>query len=240
MSTETLDRPVGAFVAENYKAAGIFQKYGIDFCCGGQQSLSAACAEQGVKLDTLLAELADLDGTGTEGAEFAAMPLDELIDHIMETHHEYILKAVPDIAAFANKVADRHGEYHPETIEIRAIFLNLANELQQHMFKEENILFPYIKRLVALSKSRQNLGASQFGTIRNPISMMEHEHDNAGEAMRRISALSNGYTPPEDACTSYRVLYKELEEFEKDLHLHIHKENNILHPRAIALEQEVL
>lgn len=239
MNTETTERTVGSYVADNYKAAGVFQKYGIDFCCGGGQSVDAACAKHGVDTAALLGELDALNGEAA-GAEYKDMPLDQLVDHIVDTHHAYIVRTVPNITAFANKVAEVHGARHPEVIEIRDTFLALANELQQHMFKEENILFPYIKRLAATKSAGSNIAASQFGTIQNPIGMMESEHDSAGNAAARISALSSDYTPPEDACTTYRVLYQELQDFEQDLHLHIHKENNILHPRAIAMEQELL
>jgi regulator of cell morphogenesis and NO signaling len=240
MEVTSTELTVGELVADNFKAAGIFQKHGIDFCCGGKQSLQAASAEKSVDIEALIQELQALTGEGTSAHRFNEWGLDFLIDYIVNTHHSYVSKSLPIITEYAQKVASVHGDNHPEAVEIFNTFLAIKSELEQHMYKEENILFPYIKQLVVAQTEGQKLGQSHFGTIMNPISMMEAEHESAGGAMAKINELSSGFTPPEDACTTFKVLYQELDAFERDLHQHIHLENNILHPKAIRMEQEVM
>ena len=164
--------------------------------------------------------------------------LDFLADYIIQTHHKYVRKAMPLIFEYSQRVAKVHGTEHPETIEAAAIFLKIMDELNRHMMKEENVLFPYIKQLSGLKRPDGTVPLPPFGTVQNPIRMMEHEHDIVGEWIAEIRKVTNNYTLPADACNSFRYAYAKLQEFEEDLHQHIHLENNILFPKAIALEQE--
>jgi regulator of cell morphogenesis and NO signaling len=162
------------------------------------------------------------------------------VDYILSTHHAYINNAYPYIVEYTQKVSNVHGEYSPETVKIAGLFFDLMNELHSHMEKEEMLLFPYIRQLAEAKRNNNQVEYPGFGTVRNPVRMMEHEHDVAGEIMRQISQLSNNYIPPAHACTTFRLSYAKLQEFEEDLHKHIHLENNILFPKAIELEQSIL
>ena len=164
--------------------------------------------------------------------------LNELTAHIVSRHHAYVRDAMPLITAWLEKLVSRHGAGHPELLEVRTGFAGLADELSAHMMKEENILFPYIDTLAAARRTGR-LPASPFGTVRNPVRMMEHDHETAGEGLARLRHLTQGYQPPEDACTTYRACLQEMERFEADLHRHVHLENNVLFPRAVALEAEL-
>ena len=162
-----------------------------------------------------------------------------LIDHIVNVHHTYVSESIPLISQYANKVAKVHGHHYTDLHEINKLFHEVAEELLTHMQKEERILFPFIKQLVKAKKEGIIPVPPPFGTVSNPIQMMEHEHDNAGDVFKTIAILTNDFTPPEGACNTFRALYSKLEEFEQDLHQHIHLENNILHPKAIALEKNI-
>jgi len=234
------ERPVGSFVTENFRTAGVFYKHGIDFCCGGKQSLHNACQERGIDVDAMLEELRLTEQEAGGIARLDSLELDALTEYIVANHHMYINNNAPQILSFAVKVAEVHGSRHPETIEIKDLFTELLRELEQHMFKEERVLFPYIDSLAAARRTGGMPPPAHFGTVANPVAMMESEHDHAGDLMRRINELSSSFEPPSDACTTYRVLFQELEAFERDLHTHIHIENNILHPKAIKLEREAL
>lgn len=166
--------------------------------------------------------------------------LDFLADYIINTHHKYVLQAMPEIFEYTQKVAKFHGERHPEVFEIANNYVEIMEDLKRHMMKEENVLFPYIKILVSNKKKSVAMEPSPFGTIQNPIRMMEMEHEEVGNIMGNIAALSNNYTAPADACTTLRLAYAKLKEFEEDLHQHIHLENNILFPRAVELERGFL
>lgn len=224
---------IGEIVAQDYRTAGVFKQFGIDFCCGGKRPLKEACEEKGIDTGAVEQALAILQQQSsalqTSYQDWAA---DFLADYIVNRHHAYVRKAIPEITAFAEKVARVHGKRHPETLEIFYNWQALASELSTHLLKEENILFPYIKQL---TNSNENT-MPPFGSVQNPVRMMEMEHEDAGELMRTIRTLSNDFTPPQDACTTYRVLFSFLAEFESDLHEHIHLENNILFPKAIKLE----
>jgi regulator of cell morphogenesis and NO signaling len=232
MTIQTLDRPVGDIVADDFRTAAVFQRHRIDFCCGGKQKLAEACSAGGVDGRTLIIELAEATAERRPaGPSYAEWTATQLIEHIVSTHHAYVLRSIPSLSAWTQKVASAHGPRHPEVEGIAAIFQDVAAELLQHMQKEERILFPVITRL-----ETGDGGHVVFGTVANPIRMMEHEHESAGEAFAGIRRLSRDYTLPEDACATFTVLYKELEAFERDLHVHIHLENNILFPKALALE----
>jgi regulator of cell morphogenesis and NO signaling len=214
----------------------VFERFGIDFCCGGRRSLDDACraaaADPAVvrrALDTLPPSAPDDD------ADVTRWPVDRLIDHVVSTHHAYVRAALPTLAHHLAKLVTVHGERHPELTRIAAAFDEMSHELQQHLMKEEHVLFPYIRELGTRVDGRPH--ASPFGTVENPIRMMERQHREAGDQLRLIRELTNGYTPPADGCTTYRVAFAELAQFERDLHRHIHLENNVLFPKAVVLEQ---
>ncbi len=225
-------------VADDYRAAAVFQKHGLDFCCGGNRSVGEACREKGVDVRVVTADLEQALASASDQPRVNAWDLDLLADYIVANHHGYVRLAIGTIGAHTRKVASVHGERHPETIEIAARFDEIAAEMTSHMAKEERVLFPYIKALAAAKRDGAPAPRAPFGSIANPIRMMEAEHQSAGDTMAAIRELSGGYTPPEDACTTYQVAYKELEAFEADLHRHVHLENTILFPRALVLEQE--
>jgi regulator of cell morphogenesis and NO signaling len=235
--SEVKEKAVGEIVKENFKAADVFSKHGIDFCCGGKIGLEQACNENGSDLNTIVSELNELENQASAGNfDFDSWELSFLIDFIINTHHNYIRKAVPEILPLAQKVAEVHGDIHPEVVKINELFTALAEELMSHMEKEEQILFPIIKKLTDPSTTQEEIDNFHCGSVDGPISVMEAEHDNAGDILKEISKLSSGYTLPEGGCNTYRVLYGKLNEFENDLHRHIHLENNILFPKSLQLE----
>lgn len=227
---------VGEVVAKDYRAASVFKAHKIDFCCRGNRTIANVCETAQIDTDQLVEELNQISSkTGKETTDFKSWDNDLLADYIEKKHHRYVEKKVPELKAFLNKIAKVHGERHPELIEIEELFTASAHELLSHMQKEEKILFPYIRAMAAGAASAQ----PHFGTVQNPIAMMMEEHDAEGVRFRKIAALSDNYTPPADACTTYKVAFAMLNEFEEDLHLHIHLENNILFPKAIAAEQKL-
>lgn len=235
------NKTVGEIVKLDFRAADVFSSYGIDFCCGGKVSVADACASSGSNEARVIAELEALQHkAGSAAHDFDSWNIGFLADYIQNTHHQYVTKAIPQILPLAQKVAEVHGAHHPEVIRINELFQDLADELQSHMQKEEHVLFPYIKKLVAAESAGSCNDPSCFGSILAPISVMEQEHENAGVILKQLFNLSDGYTAPEDACNTFRVLYGKLKEFEDDLHRHIHLENNILFPKAIELEQALL
>lgn len=227
-------------VTQDYRAAEVFERYSLDFCCGGAKTILEVCGEKSLDPVMIISDLMQLSQSrNCDANRYNTLPLDALIDHIVAVHHGYVGRMLPTIFAHTQKVASVHGGRHPEVIEIAARFATVATELQSHMMKEENILFPYIKALVAAEANGDAAPSPPFGSARNPIRMMEQEHQSAGNELYEIRSLSASYTPPEDACTTYRVTYQELQEFESDLHRHVHLENNILFPKAIALEDRI-
>jgi regulator of cell morphogenesis and NO signaling len=229
---------IGELVAADYRKAEVFRKFGLDFCCGGKRSVEDACRKKGIDTREVQSELDAIDNRPTGYQEdFNNWELDFLADYIVNTHHRYVADALPMLFELTVKVARVHGDRHPETVDIARCFDAVARELQTHMYKEERILFPYIKEIAAARREGRTPANPGFGSIAHPINMMEAEHESAGGFMEEINRLSDGFTPPEDACTSYRVLYAKLQEFEQDLHRHIHLENNILFPKAIEMEQ---
>ena len=230
------DKTVAQIVASDMRTATIFKKYGIDFCCGGGKPVSEACFGTEVKAETILNEIEMLDAEKAEKI-FDNMELDVLSNHILETHHVYVKESLPIISEFANKVAKVHGASNPENIEIAKLFHEVTMELQQHLMKEEGILFPHIINLAIAHRNNETISVP-FGSVQNPIRMMEHEHDIAGDVFKKIEKLSNNFTPPAHACNTYKALYHHLKEFQDDLHIHIHLENNILFPKSIELEEE--
>ena len=231
------NKSVAEFVSSNYKAADVFKKYGIDFCCGGGVSVAEVCREKNLDYEKIHGELNALDDQIPPSHDFNNWELDFLIDYIIQTHHSYVRKNIPLILEYAEKVARVHGHHYNETIELKRLFQNVASELTAHLQKEEGILFPYIKMMVNAIRNGMPIPNPPFGTIQNPVRMMQMEHDEAGATFKKIAALSNDYQPPEGACNTFRVLFAKFKEFEEDLHQHIHLENNILFPKAIGLEQ---
>jgi regulator of cell morphogenesis and NO signaling len=236
MQTAT-DITIRDIVAENFRAAAVFQKYGVDFCCRGNRLVTDACAEQGISPDAIFSDLAKIETGGDTVPRFNAWEPDFLIDYILNNHHHYIRAMLPILYLHTKKVASVHGERHPELIEVASHFAKIGQELEMHMRKEEQVLFPYIKSLVASRRAGMNPAVPPFGSVRNPIAMMESEHQTAGDEMAIIRTLTNNYALPDDACTTYRITFQELQEFEQDLHRHVHLENNILFPKAVALER---
>lgn len=229
-----------SIVTEDFRAAAVFEKYSLDFCCGGGITIDEACSRKNIDPAPVYEELGRLDGNPKgDTPHFSAWPADELISYIVNVHHRYVREAVPALLAHTQKVATVHGERHPEVIAVAQHFESVAKDMMAHMMKEEHVLFPYIEKLVKAKRGNAELGTSLFGTVQNPIRMMEAEHQAAGDELAAVRNLTNNYVPPEDACTTYRVSFKELQQFEEDLHRHVHLENNILFPKAIALEQEL-
>ncbi len=238
---ETLEeRTVGQLVAEDYRTAQVFRNYGLDFCCGGNKTIEEACAKKDVNPQLVRQALQDLGKSNTaENQNYNEWSLDFLVDYIVNNHHKFTRNKLPEIGIYSKKVAKVHGGRHEELKEIYYEFTMLHTEIFTHLDKEERILFPYIKNLVEAEEKGIKPNKPDFGEAANPIAMMEEEHDEAGSSMAKIRELSNDFTPPEDACTTYRVLFKNLEGFEKDLHKHIHLENNILFPKALKLEKKL-
>ena len=235
--TATADTTIRDIVADDYRAAAIFARYGIDFCCGGGRSLAEACAAKQLSPTGLIDELsAALATPGTGTPRFNDWDLGALISYIQANHHAYVREAIPTLLTHTRKVAAVHGESHPEMIEVAAIFNQVAEEMDSHMAKEDHILFPFIQALETAEQEGRTPPPAPFGTVANPIRMMEAEHDFAGGAMARIRELTGGWIPPGDACTTYRVCLQELDAFERDLHQHVHLENNLLFPKAERLE----
>ena len=236
---ETLaQRPIGELVAENYRTATVFKSHKIDFCCQGGRTIEEACQIKGVSIWEILRELeAAMVVPGAETTDYKSWPLDLLADYIEKKHHRYVEQRSLEIKPFLDKLCRVHGERHPELFKINEHFTTSIGDLAQHMKKEELVLFPYIRKMIEAKSSGEIPEAPYFGSVENPIEMMKHEHDVEGERFREIARLTNDYNPPSDACNTYRVTFALLKEFEDDLHLHIHLENNILFPGAIAMNE---
>ncbi len=241
LNSNVKPKTIGELVANDFRKAEVFRKFGLDFCCGGKKSVKDACNEKGVDVALVQKSLDEIDSKIAENnLDYKSWDLGFLADYVLNTHHKYVEESLPMLYHLTEKVASRHGDSHPELIEIAKLFNIVADELTDHMVKEENILFPYIKELTEAKKNKTKMDSSPFWSIENPIRMMENDHTHVGNVSEKMNMLSNGYTPPAHACASYTVLFHKLNEFEKDLHQHIHLENNILFPGAIALEKELI
>lgn len=239
MSVSTA-RTVRELAVEIPEATRIFEKIGIDYCCGGNKSLEEACTTANISVDEILDSLELAEQTARakqKDRNWQAEPLAELVAHINSTHHKYTREEIARLGPLFDKLVSVHGKNHPELQNVRAAFRGMAQELTTHMMKEEAVLFPYIVRMEEAVIQKEPVLPPPFGSVQNPVAMMMHEHDSAGDALRTMRQASAGYTPPGDACISYQTLYKALGDFEKDLHQHIHLENNILFPRAIEMER---
>lgn len=235
-----LEQPtIGEYVAKDFRTAAVFSKYGIDFCCKGNRTIEVACKKKGLDFNQIENEVNSVLATKADGAiDFKSWPTDLLIDYIEKTHHRYVEEKSTALVAFLNKLCKVHGERHQELFLVNDLFVASAGELAQHMKKEELILFPFIKKMETAIRTNQLIEQPHFGTVENPIAMMKHEHENEGDRFVKIAELTNNYTPPTDACNTYKVTFAMLQEFEQDLHKHIHLENNILFPKAIEMQNK--
>lgn len=231
-------KTVGEIAAETPNATREFEKLGIDYCCGGSRTLGEVCAEAKISVDEVLARLEKSSAVTASGdsKDWQNQPLADLIAHITSTHHVFVREECPRIEALTAKVVGVHGKNHPELLQVQAVFSALTEELRVHLMKEEQVLFPYLVRLEESFVAGEPAPPAMFGPVVNPVRMMMQEHDSAGDALRTFRSVTNDYSVPADACISYRTLYQALQGFEADLHQHIHLENNILFPRAVAME----
>ncbi len=226
---------VGTLVRQQPSRSRIFEQYKIDYCCGGKLSLAEACGRKGIDPQAVIDQLhaVETEQESNDAPNPDDMSLTQLADHIEQTHHTYLRRELPRLSMMAQKVADVHGDHQPWTKDLNEVLGSLVEELQSHMLKEEQVLFPMIRTLEA-GDQHDSPGCGM--SVTHPIGAMEHEHDMAGEALEKLRALSSGFTPPEDACNTFRALLDGLRELELDLHQHIHKENNVLFPKAAAIE----
>jgi regulator of cell morphogenesis and NO signaling len=219
---------IGDIVARDFRTASIFREAGIDFCCGGKKTLAETCAEKGIDQDALMEKLENAESVpGTITHDFNEWQPGFLCDYIVNVHHGYVRKSLPDLVFYTQKIANVHGGHHPELLEVADLFTQVSNELLQHMKKEETLLFPAVKELFSSGSKK----AKQ--TINAEITLLLGEHEFAGGAIDRISAITDGYKLPDDACSSYRITFDLLEKFADDLHIHVHLENNILFPKTL-------
>jgi regulator of cell morphogenesis and NO signaling len=234
----TADRVIRDIVAADGRTAAIVQRYGLDFSCRGNRTIEAACEEAGVPVERVRCDLADATALPSAACapRFSAWDAPAVTDYIISNHHGYVRQQLPLIRAQASKVARVHGSRHPEMVAVAEIFARLSAEMTSHMAREEKVLFPYLDRLAEASARGLAVPPAPFGTVEGPIRMMEAEHESAVEAMSQMRALTDGYRVPEDACGTWCVLLQELEAFERDLHQHVHLENNILFPKALLLQ----
>ena len=231
----TAAKTVRELALENPAATRVFEELGIDYCCGGHRTLDEACTAAQVSIERVVLAL-DVAPAERKAKNWRAEPLSELISHIKNRHHRYTRDEIRRLGPLFDKVCSVHGTNHRELPYLRETFSALAQELTMHMLKEEAVLFPYIARMEESFLAKEPILPAPFGTMRNPVAMMMHEHESAGEALRSLREASNRYTAPPDTCLSYQTLYQALAAFETDLHEHIHLENNILFPRAIEME----
>lgn len=238
MTDRLTSATVGDIVANDYRTAAVFEQFGIDFCCGGRRSLSDACQTASADPDAVRRALDALPHDVSSEGDVTRWPIQRLVDHIVATHHAYVRSALPTIARYLEKLVDVHGARHPELVRVQSHFESMRSDLEQHMMKEEQVLFPYVKDLAERDGTCGQM-LSPFGTVANPIRMMEREHREAADELAAMRELTNGYVKPDDGCTTYAVCMAELARFEQDLHLHVHLENNVLFPRALRLEEEI-
>lgn len=237
---KNFDGTIGSIVADDFRTAAVFSKYKIDFCCKGDRTIEQACERKSINIDELKNKLNEIvTDSKNENIDYQSWPLDLLTDYIEKTFHRYIREKIPPLSQFLNKVQKVHGERHPELFEIFDLFSKSSNDLLNHLQKEEMILFPFIRNMVHAQITQIPLENAHFGSVENPIRMMMDDHSVEGERFKRISELSKGYTPPPEACNTYKVSFAMLDDFEQKLHKHIHLENNILFPKAIIMEKSM-
>lgn len=239
----TSESRIGEIVAANIVSAAIFESLGIDYCCKGNRTIDEVCKEKEIDSLSLLSLLnreCQDSSLNSKNENYNDWSLEKLADHIEQTHHQYTAQQIPILREHLDRICNVHGDTHPELFEIKQLFEESAKELLLHMKKEEFALFPYIKELaISINNNAATVRNPPFKSAATPISVMMQEHDHEGERFRKISELSSNYTPPVNACNTYRVTFKELQDFEQDLHRHIHLENNILFPKALKLEESI-
>ena len=229
---------VGELASTIPHAPRVLEKFGIDYCCGGGQSLVDACTAKGADLTEVIRAIDNPEEKSGTHQNYYDLNQRELAEHIINTHHEFTRTEIHRISALIEKVVSVHGAHHPELLELRKTFADLAEDLTPHMMKEESVLFPYIVAVEATVTSDSACPRPPFMTVQNPVRMMQIEHDLAGELLRKLRRITSNYSVPTDGCVTYRTLYEGFRQFEEDLHLHIHLENNILFPRAIDMESK--
>ncbi len=233
---ELMTKSLAQIVNSNHRAANVFEKYHLDFCCKGKRTLEQACTESEIKVEEVLSELGKTEQSNSSSIpiNYNSMSLAQLIDYIIATHHSFVKKEMPVILGYLERVATKHGDRHPEMKKVLELFAAVKEEMEHHMQKEELVLFPRIKEIERqLAEGKEIVINSTY--LLSPINMMEQEHDHAGTMLAEIRELTLNYNPPIDACTTYRLSHATLEAFEQDLHQHVHLENNILFPRALLL-----
>ncbi|HQV37695.1 MAG: iron-sulfur cluster repair di-iron protein [Flavobacteriales bacterium] len=236
----TPERTVGSIVAEDYRAAAVLTKYGIDFCCKGGRSVQEVCENKNIDQNKLAEDITTLLARDAKSGDDArTWPLDQLADHVETVHHRYVEERGPIIQQYLAKLCRVHGERHPELFTINDEFNACVGAMASHMKKEELVLFPFVRNLAKSERSNEPFKTPHFGTVENPVNMMMEDHVAEGERFERMGAVSDSFTPPADGCATYATAFSMLKEFEEDLHLHIHLENNIMFPRAIALERSL-
>jgi regulator of cell morphogenesis and NO signaling len=234
----TTTQTVREIALENPASIRVFEAFGIDYCCGGRKPLAEACAAKNIALDAVITALENgTAGSATASEDWSALSLGALVSHIVNAHHAYVRRELPRLAELASKVVSRHGDTKPELPQIQVKVGQISEELIEHLAKEEVVLFPYITKLERAKNEGTAKPHGCFGTVASPIAMMTQEHEAAGALLAAIRQLSGDYTPPVGACPTFHAFYNGLREFEQDLHQHIHLENNILFPRAMAMEE---
>ena len=228
------EQTLASIATEHHQTVPVLERYHLDFCCKGKRTLLEACTEKGLSVEEVIKDLKiSTHANSFESTSFAEMNAGQLIRHILLHHHFYTRQSMPAIEERLNKVATKHGSRFPYMKEVLKYFSHLKNEMYLHMQKEEVILFPRIKQVEAFAKHGQNGFDKNY--IDGPVTIMENEHDEAGTVMEQIRLLTNDYTAPEDACTTFKVVLSELKHFEEGLHQHVHLENNLLFPMAKKL-----
>lgn len=234
------DETVGSMVADDYRVSKVFSRYGIDFCCKGGKTMAEACAQRHLDPGMVAEEIAQLkSGSLLPEHPYKEWEANNLADYIESKHHQYVRAHIPLLTAYLDKLCRVHGTLHPELFTIRELFNESAEELKAHMLKEEQVLFPYVRKMMLAKRGSTMMEPVRFLNEAHPLNVLMYEHDVEGERFRKIAELSDGYNPPPTACITYRVAFSMLKEFEEDLHLHIHLENNLLFPKSIAIENEL-
>ena len=227
-------KTLAQIVTNNHKAASIFEKHHLDFCCKGKRTLEQACSESDIKIEEVIEQLEKVGETNGSKTNYNELSLAQLSEHIVSTHHNYVKNEMPALLGYLQKVASKHGDRHPEMNKVFQIFGAVKEEMEFHMQKEEMVLFPRIKDIEnQIQEGKKVVINSSY--LQSPINMMEQEHDHAGSMLAEIRNLTNNYNPPADACTTYQLSFASLQAFELDLHRHVHLENNILFPKALKM-----
>jgi regulator of cell morphogenesis and NO signaling len=237
MTDVSIATTVGDVVTRDLRSAAVFARHGIDFCCGGRRTIEDACRAVGQDPELVVRELAGLATTGNAPEDRSGWSPARVLDHVVDHHHAYVRREIPVIQGYLTKLLTKHGASRPELLRVEELFSGLARELMHHMDKEERILFPYIRAMLAARAANVKLPPTPFGTIQNPVRMMEAEHQQAGQDLWLLRDLTDGFEPPADACATWRACYGALSAFERDLHEHVHLENNVLFPAAARLEE---